>query len=321
MMTLRDIIKDSDRPDEVRHIAEYVNAHQDEFIAFVRETFDEGTEESKNLILNLIDYITEQLAISVIEHAIEDSSDQIRIRGLKSAYRIRVESLNNRLAEYIEDQDLPFEVQKWSVHILASTDPRAYGKQLRKMARDTSMDLRIRKEIIYALTNVSDDETIGTFCTLLGDANPEIRQAGAWALSRVSVPASINCLLAAMEDDDEEVRNWSIRALRDMDDAYALQMLVETMLKVEPNEQTRMIRLLVEKRSEIILRAIAELLSSPDVNVRRLAAWAMGVSPYPPAMNALKELIDDEDEQVQTYAKKAIARLGGLDFRGVGLGL
>lgn len=320
-MALLDIVKDSDRPDRIRPIADYVNTHPDKFVSFVKDSFAEGDKKTKNLILNLVDYLSDQLAIEVIRFAIEDPLEQIRVRGLKSAYRTRIESLNDRLWEYIEDESNPFDVRKWAVHIIASTDPRAHGKQLRKMSRDSSHDLRLRKEIIYALTNVPNDETIGTFCALLGNENPEIRQAGAWALSRVSVPDSINCLLAAMEDSDEEVRNWSIRALRDMDDAHALQMLVETMLKVEPEEQARMIRLLVEKRSEIILRAIAELLNSPDVHVRRLAAWAMGVSPYPPAMEALKELVDDEDKQVQSYAKKAIARLGGLDFTGLGLSL
>lgn len=67
-----------------------------------------------------------------------------------------------------------------------------------------------------------------------------------------------------------------------MNDLHALQGLADVMRSTVPDEQVRMIRLLVEKRSEIILRAIAEQLTSSETDVRRSAAWAMGVSPYPP---------------------------------------
>ena len=74
-----------------------------------------------------------------------------------------------------------------------------------------------------------------------------------------------------------------------------------------------MIRLVVERKSEIILRAITELLSSDDVEVLRVAAWAIGVSPYPPAVPAIRDLMEHEDEQVRHYAKVAFVRSGGID--------
>jgi HEAT repeat protein len=74
-----------------------------------------------------------------------------------------------------------------------------------------------------------------------------------------------------------------------------------------------MIRLVVERRSEVILRAIAELLGSQELDVRRTAAWALSVSPYPPAVPSLKTLLDDQDEQTRDYARVALIRSGGLD--------
>jgi HEAT repeat protein len=126
-------------------------------------------------------------------------------------------------------------------------------------------------------------------------------------------PESVCCLLAALEDDDEGVRDWSIRALRDMDDSRALQGLADAISRSDPTEQVRLVRLVIGRRSGIILRAIAELLLSDDVDVRRVAAWAMGVSPYPPAAANLHTLTNDKDEQVQDYAKTALIRLGEID--------
>jgi HEAT repeat protein len=184
---------------------------------------------------------------------------------------------------------------------------------LRQTARDIHEDVNLRKEAVFALTKVADDETLGTLCTLLGDSNIEMRESGAWALSNICAPESINCLLAALEDEYENVRDWAIRGLRDMDDTKALQGLADVMMKVPPSEQVRMIRLVVERKSEIILRAITELLGSDDVEVLRVAAWAIGVSPYPPAVPALRNLMEHNDEQVHYYAKVALVRCGGID--------
>jgi HEAT repeat protein len=75
-----------------------------------------------------------------------------------------------------------------------------------------------------------------------------------------------------------------------------------------------MIRLIIDRRSEIVLRAIAQLLTSNDVNVRRQAAWAMGVAPYPPAAGSLEILLEDSDEQVRDYAKIALTRSESVDL-------
>ncbi|MFW9888690.1 MAG: HEAT repeat domain-containing protein [Candidatus Thorarchaeota archaeon] len=252
-------------------------------------------------------------SIPILERAVNDADTRVRVRGLQAAYRTRVESLNSKALEILENREEEFGVRKWAVHILGSSDPEGYGKVLRKLARNCSENIRVRKEAVFALTKVLDDERVGALCALLEDPEVEIRRSGAWALSSMNPPESICCLLAALEDEDEGVRDWSIRALRDMDDSRALQGLADAISRSAPKEQVRLVRLVIEKCSEIILRAIAELLLSDDVDVKRVAAWAMGVSPYPPAVANLRTLINDRDEQVQDYAKTALIRLGEID--------
>jgi HEAT repeat protein len=223
------------------------------------------------------------------------------------------------MVQILDNQDEEFETRKWALHILASTDSKAFSVKLRKIARNSSENIEIRKEAIFSLTNIDDEKTIGTLCALLGDSNVELRRSGAWALSQIGSSDSVSCLLAALDDDDTEVRDWAIRGLRDMDDSRALQGLADAIESVTPEEQVRMIRLIIDKRSEIVLRAIAQLLTSHDVNVRRQAAWAMGVAPYPPAAGNLEILLEDPDEQVQNYAKVALVRMGHVDPADFGL--
>jgi vesicle coat complex subunit len=303
-------------PDKRKEVAEYINAHPDEFCDVLDSVFTGISDDKtkfKQHILDLIDLLSAKLAIQVIERVIVDSDSRIKVRGLQAAYRTRIDSLNPQLVDILADTEEEFEVRKWVVHILGSTDPVGYGRILRKIARDIHEDVNLRKEAVFALTKVTDDETLGTLCALLGDSSVEMRESGAWALSKMSAPESINCLLAALEDESEKVRDWVIRGLRDMDDTKALQGLADVMSRVSPNEQVRMIRLVVERKSEIILRAITELLSSDDVEVLRVAAWAIGVSPYPPAVPALRDLLEHDDEQVRHYAKIAHVGSGGID--------
>ncbi len=316
MSDVLELLADIKTQDKRKEVADYINTHPDEFgdvLASIFADTSDAKTESKQCILDLIDLLSTKLAIQVIEQVLLDSDSRIKVRGLQAAYRTRVDSLNPQLVDMLLDSEEEFEVRKWVVHILGSTDPRSYGRILRKMARDINEDVNLRKEAVFALTKVNDDETLGTLCALLGDSNVEMRESGAWALSNVGAPESINCLLAALEDESEKVRDWAIRGLRDMDDTKALQGLADVMARVSSEEQVRMIRLVVERKSEIILRAITELLSSEDVEVLRVAAWAIGVSPYPPAVPVLRDLMEHDDDQVSYYSKVAVVRSGGID--------
>ncbi|MFW9804408.1 MAG: HEAT repeat domain-containing protein [Candidatus Thorarchaeota archaeon] len=316
-MSILELLSQPRAANRLREVADYINTHPEEFTEAISEVFGNNKQKDalnlKQRFLDVVDFLPHKYSIPILERAINDADSKVRVRGLQAAYRTRVESLNSQALEILENREEEFEVRKWAVHILGSSDPESYGKVLRKLARNSSDDIRVRKEAVYALTKVLDDESVGALCALLGDPEIEIRRSGAWALSSMNAPESVCCLLAALEDDDEGVRDWSIRALRDMDDSRALQGLADAISRSAPKEQVRFVRLVVERRSEIILRAIAELLLSNDVDVRRVAAWAMGVSPYPPAATNLRTLISDVDEQVQDYAKKALIRLGEID--------
>ncbi len=315
MKSLLEHLSVDSTPQERREAADRANMNPDEFIELLDNTFSASSSESdtKHRILDLVDLYNTRLALSVIERALEDGDSRIRVRGLQAAYRSQVDSFNAIIQNMLLDKNEQFDIRKWSLHILGKTDPRSYNKTIRTTARDSSEDVRIRKEAVFALTENLEDETIGTLCALLGDPDVEIRQSVAWALCDISSPDTINCLLAALEDPDETVRDWAIRGLRDMDDSRALEKLADAVLASSAEEQVRMIRLVVEKRSEVILRAIVVLLDSPAVEVRRVAAWAMGVSPYPPAVASLKPLLDDDDDEVSSYARVALVRSGGLD--------
>jgi len=312
VMKLTELLQECSTPDKRRTIVEYIHNHSDEFEIVLENSFSKDTILKRHL-LELVDLLSSTLMIRVIEKAVMDDDTQTRIKGLQAAYRTRVDTVNTHVEAILASSEEEFEARKWALHILGSTDPRYYSQQITKIARDASEDIRLRKEAVFALTKIVNDKTLGTLCTLLGEPSAEMRQAGAWALGNIGAPESIICLLAALDDGDDSVREWAIRGLRDMDDTRALQGRADAIHSSSPKEQVRMIRLVIERRSEVILRAIVELTGSQDVDVRRSAAWALSVSPYPPAVPSLKILLDDHDEQTRDYARVALIRSGGLD--------
>ena len=321
---MSELLNDLQDSSKRREVAEYICSHPDEFTILLTQVFDSTDIQKRNVkiqLCSIVDLLSPRQILQTLEYALSDTDSGVRVQGLRAVYRVRIESLNSRILEILNDDAEEFEVRKWAIHILAFTDPQKYGRFLRKFARNSGIEVNLRKEAIFALTNVADDESIGALCALLGDYDANVRESGAWALSKIGSPASVNCLLAALEDESERVRDWAIRGLRDLDDTRALQGLADAMHHGIPEEQIRVIRLTVEKRSEVILRAIAELLVSPHVEVRRTAAWAMGVSPYPPAMSSLENLVNDKDEKVRDYAKMALIRLGKIDPTDFGLKL
>jgi hypothetical protein len=314
--SLSELLQESSTPDKRRAIVDYIHGHPKEFEALV-ERFFEKDSDLKGHIIDLVDLLNSTLMVRVIEKAVLDSDRRTQIKGLQAAYRSRVDSMNVHIEEILYSQEKDFEARKWALHILGSTDPEFYSRHITRIARNSSEDVRLRKEAIFALTKIVNDKTLGALCTLLGDSNSEIRQSGAWALSNIGSPEAIGCLLAALDDEDENVRDWAIRGLRDMDDARALQGLADAIRSSAPVEQVRMIRLVIEQRSEVILRAITELLSIEEADVRRTAAWALSVSPYPPAVPSLRQLLDDNDEQTRDYARVALMRSGDFDLTDV----
>ncbi|MHA2066029.1 MAG: HEAT repeat domain-containing protein, partial [Candidatus Thorarchaeota archaeon] len=230
-MSILDLLSETGKTKRFREIADYVTSNQEEFTEAVAKIFSVDASSDivslKQRLLDIVDFLPHKQSIPVLEKAINDADPRVRVRGLQAAYRTRVESLNPEVSQVLEDMDEDFEVRKWAVHILSSNDPNSYGKILRKLARNPSEDIRVRKEAIYALTKVLDDESIGALCALLGDAEVEVRRSGAWALSSMNSPDSICCMLAALEDVDDGVRDWATRALRDMNDSRALQGLAD----------------------------------------------------------------------------------------------
>ncbi|MFW9850470.1 MAG: hypothetical protein ACFFF4_15160, partial [Candidatus Thorarchaeota archaeon] len=147
-----------------REIAEHLDSEPNEFESLLEEIFhapeDIDTEE-RALVLNLLDFLNDRLAISVIQRALIYPDAKVRVKGLQAAYRRQVDSLNNKIEEILRNSEEIFTIRKLAIHILGSTDPTSFGRLLRNIMKNDDEDIELRKEAIFALTNNPSNETVG----------------------------------------------------------------------------------------------------------------------------------------------------------------
>jgi HEAT repeat protein len=322
MIDARDLLLETKDIGKRQEVAKKLNSSPECVEDLIKEIFqaaEQNCNDERECALNIVDFLIERLAVATAKAAIDCPNQRFRVKGLQAIYRRQSDALNNQIEEIVNNPDEEFLVRKLAIHILGSTNSENFGDLLRKIMRNNDESIELRKEAIFALTNSPSNVSIGSLCTNMGNENVEIRRASAWSLGKIGSEDSICCLLAGIEDSDNQVFEWSVRGLRDMDSTRALQELADVVRRSPPEEQERLIPLVVEKKSEITLRAIAELLEADNVSVKRQAAWAMAVSPYPPALGMLEKLVNHEDAQIREYAKKALTKLGKINPTDFGL--
>ena len=143
MMELSELLMKKLDKDRRYEIAEYISNHPREFEKVLNHAFLENSDLKKPL-LDIVDLLNGTQMILVIEQAVSDEDVLIRKHGLQAAYRTRVDSLNVQVAEILSNKEEEFEVRKWALHILASSDPEYYSGQIVKITRDRARYFKLK---------------------------------------------------------------------------------------------------------------------------------------------------------------------------------
>ena len=141
----------------------------------------------------------------------------------------------------------------------------------------------LRRTAAESLGKIGDRSTATALLPLLTDPAPPVRTAAAQALGRIADPtdeAVIMALTRALQDSSHRVKQVAALAIAE----------------IEPSARQ--------------LRAVADLLRSPHVEVRRAAVRALLVAETGPFMEALLPLLDDPDADVRQGAVAAVSLSG-----------
>ncbi len=144
----------------------------------------------------------------------------------------------------------------------------------------------------------------------LASQDPEVRRVAVGELTSLG-PSSTSSLIRALGDEDWRVRKEATRAIIEMPPTRELAQAVARAL--QPNDNVGLRNAAVEALAALgqtAVEALAEAAESLDVDGRKLAADALGLSRHPSAVIPLKMLAADDDLNVRVAAIEALGHVG-----------
>jgi HEAT repeat protein len=201
-----------------------------------------------------------------------------------------------------------------------------------------SADRQQREYVIAALGTLKAAQAVVPIGRVLADAKLERRYVAAWALGEIGSPDGISFLIGALGDPNLEVRRYAtraliklnraavaplvahlgtssgesaagaIRALGDIADPVALDVLLRQTTGTQRAEAFLALGKLRDPRAEAVL---IKGLADGDWQARMNAAMALGPLGGPPAATALRRTLNDEVHVVREWSARSLEMVTG----------
>jgi HEAT repeat protein len=145
----------------------------------------------------------------------------------------------------------------------------------------------------------------------LRHANSASRMRAVERLAAMNPVEGLGPLHAAMADEDWQVRRSAVTALAGRRDPALVEALVSALREGHRNFSVLSSALqLLSATGVDLASSLIDLLKHPDVDLRILAALALGTQSGPEAVDALLTALDDEDANVRFHVIEALGKLG-----------
>ncbi len=162
---------------------------------------------------------------------------------------------------------------------------------LRELVRALShSDDRVRKEAarylgIYFKDNVTDTgqhpDAVAALVTASRDKVPAVRGKALWALGQTKDPGTLPRLIEALDDREAEARKYAAGAVAEVDqDLSSFPAFAEAYTRERDEDATDYFysALIAMAKQKTSYKAFVQWLVYPDADVRKVAAWGIGVA-------------------------------------------
>lgn len=173
----------------------------------------------------------------------------------------------------------------------------------------------LKWEILTALSETNDDETIDRFITQLDNTDLLIRISTVNALAIHSNERAVDALLACLDDKDSSInymfyRSTAATALGNIGSEKTINPLIAKLDDHNNYIRSDAARALGIIGSERAVDALLDRLNDVDRFVRSSAAFALGIIGNDRAVDALLARLDDDDSIVRESAADALGSIG-----------
>ncbi len=177
-------------------------------------------------------------------------------------------------------------------------------------------DWKTRKFAALGLGEVDHIEQLTTVVAALAvrltDAHLEVRDQSAWALGEIEDATAVESLLNALHDPEARVRTRVAWALGEIEDPSAVKGLVAALNDGDAAVREKAVWALGEIESPTAVEGLLPLLSDADAKVRRQVAWALGEIESPFAVAGLVTALSDNDATVRRQVAWALGEIEDL---------
>ncbi|MCD2204995.1 HEAT repeat domain-containing protein [Halobacterium sp. KA-6] len=199
---------------------------------------------------------------------------------------------------------------------------------------------KVRARIARALGRIEEPSVAGVLVEHLEDEQLQVRQEAAEALGRLNGPTALEGLLQVVDDDHEAMRRTAVSSLGQFENAKPVDVLVERLgdesdlvrraavfslieilSNVPPDRSHELRETIVDRmaaRSDpSIVHSLVEIIEEgTQIHQRRNAVWMLGrvvggKSMQREAVEALRDVLGEDDELISQFAATGLAEIGG----------
>ncbi|MBX8574010.1 HEAT repeat domain-containing protein [Pseudomonas cichorii] len=169
----------------------------------------------------------------------------------------------------------------------------------------------VRAESARLLEAWEDAPVVTALCQALTDADQEVREAAAQSLSQLKTEAAGQLLLPWARHADPFVRGSALRALRELRLPASAQVAREALNDPAAAIRREAVGILGWlKHTEALADLTQRLATDDDIEVRRMAAGAVGFAGTPAVIEALTTALNDPQWQVREEAATTLGKVG-----------
>lgn len=192
---------------------------------------------------------------------------------------------------------------------------KCWGEGTWNPAMETFRNPSTGEQAAIALAAMGEP-SVASLINALSEANPSIRRNAAWALSEIrgghgtNREAAVKPLIALLRDGDASVQKAAAFSLGEIRDERAGEELILALDDSDWQVREMAAWALGEMKDERAVRSLTSvLLKDEQGSVRSKSAWALGEIKASAAVEALTIALNDQDQQVRSYAKWALAEI------------
>lgn len=269
---------------------------------------DDESEEVHEAVLNALGELKDEKAFDALADRIWNDEDELDFAVLGNLVKYGERALftfSNLLTdvdENIEQRELyrglvPYANAAADVLVMALQDRRPI---VRKNAA----------QLLWALcVLLEDDRVVPPLINALEDPQTAVRQAAADALGLFQDSRAVDPLINRLSDPERDVRMAAIRSLGIIRDMRAVPSLIDKLNAsdfMERSQAADMLQHFQPPSIEPLLGMVGD--PSLPAESREEAARLLSTSDDPRAIEAMRRLLDDPDQRIQFWAKRATDR-------------